>query len=144
MRGCCLCGEIEFEILGRLPKLYQCHCGLCRKQSGGASNAATVVDAHQMSSIKGAEVIRTWRKNTGFRSDFCVNCGSPVPNPLGDKPYYWIPAGLLDGPLESTVAAHFHVGSKAEWEPIPGQGAICAELPDLNEVLELLNRGPGA
>jgi hypothetical protein len=78
MRGCCLCGEIEFEILGRLPKLYQCHCGLCRKQSGGASNAATVVDAHQMSSIKGAEVIRTWRKNTGFRSDFCVNCGSPV------------------------------------------------------------------
>jgi hypothetical protein len=55
MRGSCLCGDVEFEILGRLPKLYQCHCSLCRKQSGAASNAATIVDAHQMNWVKGAE-----------------------------------------------------------------------------------------
>ncbi len=38
MHGQCLCGAVKFEILGPLPKLYQCHCSLCRKQSGSASN----------------------------------------------------------------------------------------------------------
>ena len=144
MRGRCLCGEVEFEILGRLPKLYQCHCGLCRKQSGAASNAATIVGAQELCFLKGVESIRTWKKETGFRSDFCGICGSPVPNPLWDKPYYWVPAGLLEGALETTIAVHVRLGSKAGWDPKPVQGKLCAELPGLNEVLELIKRGPGA
>jgi hypothetical protein len=39
MKGECLCGDVEFEIKGDLPNLYQCHCSLCRKVTG--SSAAT-------------------------------------------------------------------------------------------------------
>ena len=43
MQGKCLCGQVAFEILGAVPKLYQCHCSLCRKQGGSTSNTATIV-----------------------------------------------------------------------------------------------------
>jgi hypothetical protein len=29
MRGDCICGEVAFEVVGNLPKLYQCHCSNC-------------------------------------------------------------------------------------------------------------------
>jgi hypothetical protein len=34
-----LCGQIEFRIVGEIPKLCQCHCSLCRKQGGSSSKA---------------------------------------------------------------------------------------------------------
>ncbi|PRY63410.1 hypothetical protein B0H98_1085 [Vreelandella songnenensis] len=43
MTGECLCGEVKFEIDGKLPNLYQCHCSLCRKTTGSTANAATFV-----------------------------------------------------------------------------------------------------
>lgn len=143
MRGRCLCGEVEFEILGELPNLYQCHCSLCRKQSGSVANAATIIDAHQLRWVKGAASVRTWKKDTGFRSDFCITCGSPVPNPLGDMPYYWVPAGLLEDTDGSTITTHYHVSSKARWETRPEKGNIHEELPDLAKVLKELKKGPG-
>ena len=34
LRGSCLCGRVRFEVTAPFPKLYQCHCSLCRKQGG--------------------------------------------------------------------------------------------------------------
>ncbi|OIO57759.1 MAG: aldehyde-activating protein [Alphaproteobacteria bacterium CG_4_10_14_0_2_um_filter_63_37] len=96
MLGQCLCGAVQFELLTR-PKLYQCHCSLCRKQGGSVSNTATIVAAERFRWIQGLESIGSWVKATGFRSDFCRTCGCPVPNPLRDTPYVWVPSGLLDG-----------------------------------------------
>ena len=45
MKGSCLCGAIGFEIDGPYPKLYQCHCSLCRKQGGSVSNTGLIVAA---------------------------------------------------------------------------------------------------
>jgi hypothetical protein len=45
MRGNCLCGAIEFEIVGEVRRLYQCHCSLCRKQSGSTSNSALLIES---------------------------------------------------------------------------------------------------
>ena len=129
MRGRCLCGTVQFEIVGALPALYQCHCSLCRKQSGGASNAATIVDADQLRWLSGEGAVRSWKKATGFRSDFCSTCGSPVPNVLGDKPYYWVPAGLLEEDGALRVAVHLHMGSKARWEPEPAGGTHHHDMP---------------
>jgi len=144
MRGSCLCGAVTFEIAGTLPNLYQCHCSLCRKQSGAAANAATIVPEVQFIWLKGQDKIKSWRKETGFRSDFCAECGSPVPNPLRNKPYYWIPVGLLDSTGVSVIDIHLHVDSKATWERNPDAGTLYAESPNLVELLELLERKPDA
>jgi hypothetical protein len=57
MRGSCLCGEVRFEISGDLPNFYQCHCKLCRKRGGSASNSATIVDAAAMRWIAGEALV---------------------------------------------------------------------------------------
>lgn len=137
MQGTCNCGQIKFEILGPIPKFYQCHCSLCRKQGGTSSNTATIVTADQFRWLTGQEHISSWTKDTGFRSDFCSRCGSPVPNPVSGSPYYWIPAGLLeDGPFE--IVAHLFVDSKAAWDMMGAYGRRYETMPALDELMALL------
>lgn len=142
MRAKCLCGQVEFEIVGPTPKLYQCHCSLCRKQGGSASNTATVVPAENFRWLTGQEHISSWVKESGFRSDFCSRCGSPVPNPLRNTPYFWVPAGLLDDDGRLEIGAHLFVGSKASWDTIPSAGVRYDTMPELADVLELLHGHP--
>ncbi len=138
MRGKCLCGHIEFEIDGSRFKLYQCHCSLCRRQGGSLSNTATIVSNDRFRWLRGADRISSWIKESGFRSDFCPTCGSPVPNPLRKLPYYWIPAGLLEDTDGLEIVAHLHLSSRAKWDTIAAEGACYEELPRFRELLELL------
>ncbi|SCC93569.1 conserved hypothetical protein [Thiomonas sp. X19] len=139
MHGKCLCGQVEFEIVGAIPKLYQCHCSLCRKLGGSSSNTATIVGIEHFRWFAGQEYISTWVKDTGFRSDFCSKCGSPVPNPLRSAPYYWVPVGLLDEEGQLAIAAHLFVGSKASWDVIASPGKQFETMPELSEFVEFLH-----
>ena len=94
--------------------------------------------------LSGEESIRTWLKDTGFRSDFCRKCGSPVPNLLRDQPFYWVPAGLLEGDGGLKVATHLYMGSKAPWESEPTSGNQHQEMPSLELLIKELGEGPGA
>ena len=136
MRGKCLCGGVEFEVRDPPQRLYQCHCSLCRKQSGAASNAAFIVRSEQLVWLAGQELVSSYVKPTGFRSDFCSKCGSPVPNPLRSTSYVWVPAGLLEEPVALSVAMHLFIGSKASWEARPVSGALHEEVPAFSEVLK--------
>ena len=139
MRGQCLCGQVTFEIEGDRVKLYQCHCSLCRKQSGTFSNAATVVPINNFRWLRGVELISMWQKDSGFRSHFCSNCGSPVPNPLRNTAYYWVPAGLLEDGDKLEVVAHLCVTSRASWDPSSLKGLCYDEVPDMTEFIALLH-----
>ena len=134
----CLCGQVEFEIVGEIPNLYQCHCSLCRKQGGSTSNTATLVESKNFRWLSGHEKISSWVKDNGFRSDFCSKCGTPVPNPLGSAPYFWVPAGLFSEEVQSSIVAHLYVGSKASWDSISFPGKQYETMPELAEVIKLL------
>ena len=138
MRGQCLCGQIEFEIEGSRHKLYQCHCSLCRKQSGSLSNAATIVPEGKFRWLRGAGRVSTWQRESGFRSHFCSNCGSPVPNPLRDTRQVWIPAGLLENGDGLEIVAHVHLASRAPWDTTTEHALRDDECPDLPAFIALL------
>lgn len=139
MRGQCLCGEVAFELDAERLKLYRCHCSLCRRQGGAASNCAAIVGAPQIRWLSGQGAVASWTKATGFRSDFCRRCGSPVPNPLRGLEYFWVPAGLLEDSGQLRVVADFHLSSKASWDAIPPGGAQFADIPALEEFLALMH-----
>ena len=140
MRGDCICGEIAFEIVGSLPKLYQCHCSLCRKQSGSSSNTGLIVAAENFRWLKGQDKVSSYVKETGFRSDFCSLCGSVVPNPFRDKPYVWVPAGALDDSEPLEIVAHICLASKASWDhQIPAELACFEDMPTLTELITLVH-----
>ncbi|MGC3873119.1 GFA family protein [Halomonas sp. GXIMD04776] len=137
MKGECLCGEVKFEIEGKIRNLYQCHCSLCRRATGAAANAATFVTAQRFRWVSGENEIRSFLKPTGFRSDFCSICGSPVPNRLRGTDMVWVPAGLLDELIESRVSAHLHITSAAPWEQ---ESTGCVRLDGGPDSLESLNK----
>lgn len=139
MRGSCLCGGVAFGVRDAPRKIYQCHCSLCRKQSGSAANAAFIVMHDQLTWMSGEALIATYARPTGFRSNFCSRCGSPLPNPIGTTQYTWIPVGLFDTTDELSIAMHLNVGSKATWEPAPVVGTLHREMPSLEEIVDALS-----
>ena len=137
--GSCLCGAIRFGVDGPFPKLYQCHCSLCRKQGGSVSNTGLIVASDKFRWLGGEELIRKWQRSSGFRSWFCQRCGSTVPNPLRDTGFVWVPAGALDddGPLE--IGAQVFLGSKTSWDRPRTDGLQLEEAPSLAELIEILH-----
>lgn len=138
MIGKCLCGEIQFKITGTVPNLYQCHCSLCRKQSGTSSNAATLIHENNFSWLTGEDKISKYEMENGFTSHFCSVCGSPVPNRLRQTDKIWIPAGSLPGEIDSQIVVHIYTKSKASWEKILNKGKQYDEMPDFETLNNLL------
>lgn len=139
MIGKCLCGVVEFEIDPPYPALYQCHCSLCRKQAGSVSNTGMIVAAGKFRWLAGEGSVVAWQRSTGFRSHFCACCGCPVPNPLRDTGYIWVPSGLLDGSDRLEIRAQLYVDSKANWDEVVGPGAQFSTAPELRELIAYLH-----
>lgn len=116
----CLCESVQFTIDKADFNVYQCHCSLCRKQSGTASNLATFVKRADFHWVQGQELIKKWQKPSGFSSHFCGVCGTTLPNQikLGQEDVMWLPIGLLPDGITIQKVAHFHVLSKACWDEI--------------------------
>lgn len=143
MFGTCLCEAIQFQIDGNSLGLYQCHCSQCRRQSGSVASAATLVPDSRFRWLRGTEKIASYSHASGFRSDFCSACGSPVPNPLKGLPYMWIPAGLLEDSYRLEIVAHLCIDSKAAWDCATLDGAHYPHLPErLEEFVLLLHGSP--
>jgi hypothetical protein len=137
--GKCLCGVIEFGIDPPYPALYQCHCSLCRKQGGSVSNTGMIVAANKFRWLSGEPLIVKWTRSTGFRSHFCSRCGSPVPNPLRDTGYIWVPSGLLEGEVPLEIGAQLYMGSTASWDDALGSGRQFESAPELAELIAFLH-----
>jgi len=139
MLGKCLCGQTTFQL--DLPKIkaYQCHCSLCRAQSGTSSNLGTIVPVEKFSWLSSRSHIKSWVKESGFSSDFCSHCGSPVPNELRGMAYYWVPVGTLVDATSVEVVAHLCTDSKAVWDSIPDNSVQYGALPDINTFIHELN-----
>jgi len=137
--GTCLCGDVEFSVSGLSGNIYQCHCSLCRKQGGSASNTGTVVPKSQLTWLKGEEQIKSWEKVTGFKTSFCQSCGSLVPNRLQGSDYYWIPVGVLEN-LPFKIVANLYLESKAQWGVVSPSGEKFETMPELDVFIQMLGK----
>ncbi len=118
--GACLCGAVRFEITGPTTDIGMCHCSLCRKVSGVASNATLIAGLDRFQWIRGADQIVKFELPSGWGPWRCAICGSPLPKLRPDGGAYWIPAGLLDSDPGVRVAGHIFVDSKAPWDEVAG------------------------
>ena len=115
--GSCLCGAISFEVQGAINGVGQCHCSKCRKVSGTASNAMFIVGARRFRWTLGEQHTQRFRFPDGWGPTRCATCGSPLPESHDGK-RYWVPAGLMNDNLDTTIGMHIHVASKADWDVI--------------------------
>ena len=139
LAGSCLCGVVRFAVSGPFPKLYQCHCSLCRKQGGSVSNTGLIVSADKFRWICGEDRIGQWQRSSGFRSHFCEVCGSTAPNMLRDTGFVWVPAGALDETAGLEIAAQLFLESKMHGDLPRSDGLQYETAPDLRELVAILH-----
>ncbi|QGY33275.1 GFA family protein [Pantoea cypripedii] len=138
MKGSCLCGNVTFELASRPVAFYRCHCSLCRKQTGTGYNLATLIRLADFSWTQGEDGVRSWSRPSGYRTDFCTNCGSTVPNVLRDSPYVWIPIGLLDDDLTLMCTGDYCVSDAHSWDNVRSEITHAGPVESLLSLIESL------
>jgi hypothetical protein len=133
IRGSCLCGAVRFEVDRVAGPFELCHCSRCRKVSGSAFAAGIYVNREDLRFTKGLESIKTYeapilRAPPPYRSSFCAQCGSSLPDPLAKSPLVEIPAGALDGDPQLRPDKHIYVDVKSPWFE------IADNLPQFDQV----------
>jgi hypothetical protein len=130
VHGSCLCRAVQFEITGKTTDIGMCHCSLCRKVSGVASNATLIAGRDRFRWLAGEANIVKFELPSGWGPWRCSICGSPLPKLRPDGGAYWVPVGLLDEDPRVRIAGHIFVGSRAPWDEIAGTA------PQFSEGLE--------
>lgn len=116
LKGSCLCGSVSFNVSGPILGVGSCHCSKCRKVSGTAGNAQFVVPVTRFQWISGQDEIKSFRLPDGWGPSRCAECGSPSPESYDGGKQMWVPAGLMDDPLDTNFKLHIFCGSRADWD----------------------------
>jgi len=77
-KGSCLCGQLAFEIHGKIDSIVYCHCSLCRKAQGSAFATNGVVKRQDFRFLQGEDELTAFESSPGQHKLFCKHCGSPI------------------------------------------------------------------
>ena len=122
--GSCLCGEVRFRIEGELAPLQICWCAQCRKAQGGAFAAIAPVATSAFHLLSGQDSLKAYESSPGKERVFCACCGSPVFSRRTALPdVLRVRVGLIDEPLDASIAWHAYTDSKCSWWDLPDDGA---------------------
>ena len=116
LKGNCLCGGVAFEVDRPVRGVGSCHCSKCRRVSGTAGNAQFIVKMERFRWTRGQQDVVAFRLPDGWGPTRCKTCGSPVPESYDNGKSMWVPAGLMNDPLETSIVRHIFCGSRADWD----------------------------
>jgi hypothetical protein len=115
--GSCLCGEVQFEVLGDFESFFLCHCGRCQKDTGSAHAANLFSSTARINWLSGEGKIKTFRvPSTRHEKSFCSECGSALPGLQMNGTRIKVPAGSLDSAVAIRPNAHIFVANGANWD----------------------------
>ena len=137
--GNCLCGAVAFAASQCPLTLLNCHCALCRRKHAAAFSSTLRVPHAAFRWLRGAERVASYALPVPrrYETDFCADCGSPVPSAPPSSAAVSLPVGAIDTPLPPLPAAHLYVGSKAPWYEITDAWPQFYELPPPERLKEL-------
>jgi hypothetical protein len=110
--GGCHCGAVRFRVAIDRHEALECNCSMCRKKA----NLHLIVTQDRFELLRGAELLITYRFNTGVaKHTFCSVCGiHPFYTPRSHPDCIDVNIRCLDG----DVLSRFHVTpfDGAHWE----------------------------
>jgi hypothetical protein len=99
--GKCLCGAVTVSFPLAKETFDSCHCGMCRKWSGGP---ALTVDGGTKVCFTGQDFITTYESSEWAERGFCKRCGTHLFYRIKESGFHNFPLGLL----EDTQNFKFH------------------------------------
>ena len=92
--GRCLCGAVSFSASESQDNVHACHCGMCRRWSGGPFLG---ISCGQDVVFEGAEHITVFSSSAWAERGFCQCCGSHLFYRLKGTNQHEMPVGVFDG-----------------------------------------------
>jgi hypothetical protein len=106
--GKCLCGAVTFTADDVETHVHACHCGMCRKWTGGPMQAAQVGKVE----FAGADNIKTYASSDWAERGFCAECGSTLFYRLKEPQMYMIATGAFDDAEQFSLAGEIYIDEK--------------------------------
>jgi len=132
LSGSCLCGSVKYEVKGEALGFYHCHCSRCRKATGTghASNIRVSPDT-SINWLQGEELLKQYKVPDAERyfTNFCSNCGSPMPRVVPELGSLVLPAGSLDDEPGMMPQARIFWDSRADWSCSGDEIPVYSEYP---------------
>jgi hypothetical protein len=91
--GSCLCGEVHIRAGSISKAVGVCHCGMCRKWTGGPMMA---VECGTDVEFENLESITTFSSSAWGERGFCGKCGSSLFYRIKETGEYFLPAGIFE------------------------------------------------
>lgn len=116
LKGRCNCGEISFAVNGPVRSASACHCGQCRRQSGGVWHSAVAEDSDV--DITGEP--RWYRASESARRGFCPTCGAFLFWKHDAETGLSFALGALEKPTSLALEKHIFTADKGDYYAIEG------------------------
>ena len=129
--GQCLCGAVSYVAEGVANHFHSCHCGMCRRWSGGpgmAVNASSVA-------FNGEHNVGRYSSSEWAERGFCKQCGSSLFYHLKGSDDYILWLGTLDDQSAFTMAGEIYIDAK------PNSYAFAGDHPRQTEAEFLASLG---
>lgn len=74
LSGGCLCGSVRFTAVAAKPEMDVCHCGMCRRWSGGVLMTVPCTDV----AVADEAHLGVYHSSEWGERVFCRNCGTSL------------------------------------------------------------------
>lgn len=132
--GHCLCGAVTFTAKLTSHDVAVCHCGMCRRWTGGP---LMFVEAEGAPMFDGRDAIGIYRSSELGERGFCKRCGSILFWKVAGEDRYTFAAGALDDASTLVLTKEIFIEDKPEFydfanatEKQPGTEAMAGYLGD--------------
>lgn len=116
LKGQCLCGAVQVSAkLKGAPGIQACHCGQCRRWTGGSPYLCVWVEGL---SFEGEDNIARYHASDWGERGFCRTCGTTLFWAMQGKIPDSIAVGLLDDQSGLTVTEEIFTDRRAGWLPV--------------------------
>jgi len=133
MTGRCLCGAVSYTAEGVSTGIHACHCGMCRRWSGGPAFSALVGQVH----FEASEHIGRFQSSAWAERGFCTRCGTHLFYHLKDADRYVISTGTFDEQAPFHLAGEIYIDEKPALYEIAGEHRRLSGEEFMAEMLKL-------
>ncbi|MBM3570643.1 MAG: GFA family protein [Alphaproteobacteria bacterium] len=115
LSGGCLCRAVRFVLSAPPDYISNCHCSMCRRQSGSACLPFATVPRAALRWMRGRP--RWYRSSAKARRGFCGRCGSTLAYDLpgGRGPQIDLAVGAFDRAERLAPQWHVYYPDKLAW-----------------------------
>jgi len=114
LTGRCLCGDIEYTVLGAPLQVVHCHCESCRRATSSPVTTFLIALRNDVRYRRGVPAV--YVSSPGVRRSFCARCGSPIAYESDGRPdQVDLYVCTLNDPALAAPTMHVHVEERVPW-----------------------------